>query len=193
LDPQKGNADMTAQQPRDRAPGSQESRLVAYAALFAVARIALGVYWLYEQHWKLPPDFGLHDPRGLLFAFEQSIRYPTVDFYRAFLQHVVVPHFHLFGWLIAFTEVAIGTSLVFGALTRAGALLGVLQAVNLLIAQASTPEGPWVYLLILAVSLFVLFTPSNRRFSVDSRLAPKLRATRSRPALLTRLLLLVAS
>jgi len=83
-----------------------------------------------------------------------------------------------------------------GAYTVQGAIgqfITVLPAVNLLIAQASTPEGPWVYLLILAVSLFVLFTPSNRRFSVDSRLAPKLRATRSRPALLTRLLLRAAS
>lgn len=184
---------MTAEPPRDRARGTPEPRPVRHAALFAAVRIAVGVYWLYEQHWKLPPDFGLHDPRGLMFAFEQSIRYPTVDLYRAFLQHVVVPHFHLFGWLIGVTEVVIGASLALGAFTRAGALLGVLQAVNLLIAQASTPEGPVVYLVILAANLFVLSTPSNRRFSVDSRLAPKLRASLSRPTLLNRLLILATS
>lgn len=125
-----------------------------------------------------------------MFAFEQSIRYPTIDLYRAFLQHVVVPHFHLFGWLILFTEVTIGTSLALGAATRAGALLGVLEAVNLLIAQGATPEGAGIYLVILAANLFVLFTPSNRRFSVDSRLAPKFRASLSRPTLLNRLWLL---
>ena len=144
-----------------------------YAAAFAAARIAVGAYWLYEQHWKLPPDFGLNDPRGLMFAFQQSIQYPTVDLYRAFLQDVVVPHFHLFGWLLGLTEVAIGLSLVLGALTRAGALLGVLQAVNLLIAQGRTPEGPWIYFAILAANLFVLLTPSNRRFSIDNRFAPR--------------------
>ena len=143
------------------------SRSSRYDLAFAVARIALGSYWLYEQHWKLPPDFGLHDPRGLMFAFQQSIRYPTFDLYRSFLQDLVVPHFHLFGWLLALAEVAIGVSLVLGVLTRAGALLSVLQAVNLLIAQGRTPEGPWIYLAILAVSLFVLLTPSNRRLSVD--------------------------
>ena len=164
-----------------------------YAAAFAAARIAVGAYWLYEQHWKLPPDFGLNDPRGLMFAFQQSVQYPTVDLYRAFLQDVVVPHFHLFGWLLGFTEVAIAVSLVLGALTRAGALLGVLQAVNLLIAQGRTPEGPWIYLAILAANLFVLFTPSNRRFSVDSRLAPRFSSTRSRRTLLTRALLLATS
>ena len=36
----------------------------------ALGRIAVGGYWLYEQHWKLPPDFGLHQPRGLMFAFQ---------------------------------------------------------------------------------------------------------------------------
>ncbi len=159
-----------------------------YDLAFASARIALGLYWLYEQHWKLPPDFGLHDPRGLMFAFQQSIRYPTVDLYRAFLQDVVVPHFHLFGWLLGLAEVAIGVSLVLGVLTRAGALLSVLQAVNLLMAQGRTPEGPWIYLAILAASLCVLLTPSNRRLSIDSRLAPIFSARVSRATLLSRVL-----
>lgn len=154
--------------------------------LFAAVRIVVGLYWLYEQHWKLPPDFGLHDPRGLMFSFQQSIQYPTLDLYRAFLQNVVVPHFHLFGWLLGLAEVAIGVSLVLGALTRAGALLGALQAMNLLIAQGSTPEGPWLYVALLAVNLFVLFTPSNRRFSVDSEIASRGSERRSGTGFLNR-------
>ena len=144
-----------------------------YDVAFAAARIVVGAYWLYEQHWKLPPDFGLHDARGLMFAFGQSIQYPTVDLYRTILQDVVVPHFHLFGWLLLLTEVAIGTSLVLGAWTRAGALLGMLQAVNLLLAQGRTPEGPWIYVAILAANLVVLLSPSNRRFSIDAWRARK--------------------
>ena len=183
---------MTAQQNQVRAEGARKRRPIWLGALSAF-RIALGLYWLYEQHWKLPPDFGLHDPRGLMFAFQQSIQYPTVNLYRAFLQTLVVPHFHLFGWLIGFTEVAIGASLVLGAMTRAGALLSVLQAVNLLIAQGGTPEGPWIYVALLAASIFVLFTPSNRRFSIDSWIAPRLAAARSRPTFLTRMWLLAMS
>ena len=183
---------MTPQQLHDEA-NSVPRRQPARDAWFAAARIAVGLYWLYEQHWKLPPDFGLHDARGLMFAFEQSIQYPTVGIYRVFLQKVVVPHFHLFGWLLGISEVAIGTSLVLGALTRLGALLGVLQSVNLLIAQGRTPEGPWIYAGILAANLFVLFTPSNRRFSIDSRLAASLANTSSRSTLLTRLRRLASS
>ena len=159
---------MTAQQIHDEALASAGRRGAQYDVAFAAARIAVGSYWLYEQHWKLPPDFGLHDARGLMFAFEQSIQYPTVELLRTFLQNVVVPHFHVVGWLLLLVEVTIGTSLVLGAWTRAGALFGVLQAVNLLLAQGRTPEGPWIYLAILAANLFVLFTPSNRRFSVDA-------------------------
>ena len=184
---------MTAPLLRDHVSGSVERRPVRYARAFAVARIALGLYWLWEQHWKLPPDFGLYAPRGLMFAFEQSIQYPTVDLYRSFLQDVVVPHFHLFGWLVGLTEVAIGASLVLGAFTRAGALLGVLQAANLLVAQGRTPEGPWIYVAIFAANLFVLFSPSNQRFSVDSRLAPRLSSPLSGNTLLTRVLRLAMS
>lgn len=147
----------------------------------AAARIAVGAYWLYEQHWKLPPDFGLHEPRGLMFGFQQSIQHPTLGIYGDFVQHVVVPHFHLFGWLLLIAEVAIGLSLVLGTFTRAGALLGVMQAVNLLVAQASTPEGPWIYLAILAANLLVLLTPSNRRWSVDAWRAGRGGSRRSSP------------
>ncbi|MEO8563763.1 MAG: hypothetical protein ABI601_16920 [bacterium] len=133
-----------------------------------VLRIAVGAYWLFEQHWKLPPDFGLHEPRGLMFAFRESAAYPTIHLYGAFIQDVVIPHFHLFGWLLLLTEMVIGLSLLLGAWTKIGALLGVLQAVNLLVAQASTPEGPWIYAAILAVNLLVLVAPSGRALSVDA-------------------------
>jgi uncharacterized membrane protein YphA (DoxX/SURF4 family) len=155
----------------------------------AAFRIALGAYWLYEQHWKLPPDFGLHQPRGLMFAFQQSIQYPTLGLYKSFLQNLVVPNFYLVGWLVFLTEVAIGVSLVLGLFTRAGALMGSGQAINLLISQASTPEGPWIYLAILVANLFVLFTPANRQLSLDRMLAPRLVTAAARGQLLPRLLL----
>lgn len=137
------------------------------AMVFAVIRIAVGSYWLYEQHWKLPPDFGLHAPRGLMFAFQQGIQYPTIGLFATFLREIVVPNFHLFGWLVGIVEVAIGLSLVLGAWTRVGALLGVVQATTLLIAQGSTPEGPWIYVAILIANLFVFATSSKPRLSID--------------------------
>ena len=145
-----------------------KQRIAGVDVGLAALRIAVGAYWLYEQHWKLPPDFGLYDPRGLMFAFRETAAHPILHVYGAFVQNVVIPHFHLFGWLLLLLETVIGLSLLLGAWTRIGALLGVLQAVNLLVAQARTPEGPWIYVAILAVNAFVLVSPSDRAFSVDA-------------------------
>jgi len=150
-----------------------------WTTALAAGRIALGLYWLWEQHWKLPPEFGIHDPRGLMFSFQSSIESPTIGLYRSFLQYVVVPHFYVFGWLIFVTETVIGLSLTFGLLTRMGALLGTLQSINLLVAQGATAEGPWLYLGLTAANLAALLTPSNHRLSLDRRLAPKVASSTS--------------
>src|ERR671929_146581 len=79
------------------AAGSHSSLTPGWRDLaLAGGRIALGAYWLWEQHWKLPPEFGVHDARGLMFSFQSSIEHPTLDLYKTFLQNVVVPHFCLF-------------------------------------------------------------------------------------------------
>jgi hypothetical protein len=154
----------------------------------AVGRIAIGAYWLWEQHWKLPPEFGINDARGLMFSFQSSIEHPTIGLYRSFLQDVVVPHFFLFGWLVFVAETLIGLSLTFGLFTRAGGVLGMLESINLLVAQGATPEGPWLYLGITAANLAATLTPSNRELSVDRILAPKLCAGRDSSNRLLRLL-----
>jgi thiosulfate dehydrogenase (quinone) large subunit len=109
-----------------------------------------------------------------MFSFQSSIDHPTLGLYRTFLQELVVPNFYLFGWLVFVSEMLIGLSLTLGLLTRAGGVLGTLQAINLLVAQGATEEGPWLYLGLIAANLAVVFTPSNREFSLDRRLAAKL-------------------
>lgn len=141
----------------------------------ACGRIALGAYWLWEQHWKLPPEFGVHDARGLMYSFQSSIEHPTFELYKNFLQNLVVPNFFLFGWLVFVSETLIGLSLTLGLATRAGALLGTLQSINLLVAQGATDEGPWLYLGLIVANLAALLTPSNRHLSLDRRFAGRLR------------------
>jgi thiosulfate dehydrogenase [quinone] large subunit len=159
------------------------------ARALAIGRIALGAYWLWEQHWKLPPEFGIHDARGLMFSFQSSIEHPTIGLYRTFLQDVVVPNFFLFGWLVFIAETLIGLSLTFGLFTKAGGALGTLQSINLLVAQGATEEGPWLYLGLIAANLAATLTPSNRELSIDRVLAPKLRTDRGSSSRLVRLLL----
>ena len=158
------------------------------ARALAVGRIALGAYWLWEQHWKLPPEFGIHDARGLMFSFQSSIDHPTLGLYRTFLQDLVVPNFYLFGWLVFVSETMIGLSLTLGLLTRAGGVLGTLESINLLVAQGATEEGPWLYLGLIAANLAVVLTPSNRELSLDRLLAPKMAASAGRATLIRRAL-----
>ena len=158
--------------------------------LFALSRLGVGLYWLWEQHWKLPPGFGRDQPRGLLYALRQAAEHPTLAIVGTFVRKVAIPHFSLFGWLLFVLEVTIGISLVFGLLKRAGAVLGTLHAGDLLLAMASTPEGPAIYLAILAANVLVLLTPSDRRLSLDRQvLAPRLRPAAARGNQFAQLLL----
>jgi thiosulfate dehydrogenase (quinone) large subunit len=180
---------MSTRQARSKSVVHDTAASTRRARALAIGRIALGAYWLWEQHWKLPPQFGINDARGLMFSFQSSIEHPTIGLYRTFLQDVVVPNFFLFGWMVFIAETLIGLSLTFGLFTRAGGVLGTLQSINLLVAQGATEEGPWLYLGLIAANLAAALTPSNRELSIDRVLAPKLRAGRVSSTRLTRLLL----
>ncbi len=147
---------------------------------FAGVRLLVGGYWLWEQHWKLPPEFGINQPRGLMFAFREGVEHPVFQTYAEFLREVVVPNFYLFGSLLFVAESLIGLSITLGAFKKLGALAGVAQSLNLLVSQGATPEGPWIYLIFLAGNLFVLLTPCNHVLALDPSLASRLGARAAR-------------
>ena len=139
--------------------------------VLAGARILLGVLWLANLTWKLPPDFGRDDPKGLLYNFQLASAHAVVAPLRRLAEDVLIPHFTLFGWMVFVVELAIGLSLLLGLWTRVGALLGVVQsiAITLLVVRAPD-EWVWTYVLFVAMSLVVALTPSGERLSLDARL-----------------------
>lgn len=139
--------------------------------VLAGARILLGVLWLANLTWKLPPDFGRDDPEGLLYNFELAAAHAVVAPLRTLAEDVLIPHFTLFGWIVFLVELAVGLSLLLGLWTRIGALLGVVQsiAITLLVVRAPD-EWVWTYVLLVAMSLVVALTPSGERLSLDARL-----------------------
>ena len=139
--------------------------------VLAGARILLGVLWLANLTWKLPPDFGRDDPEGLLYNFELASAHAVVAPLRTLAEDVLIPHFTLFGWIVFLAELAVGLSLLLGLWTRIGALLGVVQsiAITLLVVRAPD-EWVWTYVLLVAMSLVVALTPSGERLSLDARL-----------------------
>ena len=94
--------------------------------LYALAglRILLGVLWLANLSWKLPPDFGKNDAEGLLYNFRLAEEHAVIGPLQDLTREVVIPHFTLFGWLVFLAELAAGVLLLLGLWTRVGALIG---------------------------------------------------------------------
>ena len=100
---------------------------------------------------------------------ELQVAHPTVGLYADFVANIVLPNFLLFAWLTFLIELAIGLSLTLGALTRLGALLGLLWSFNLAIGLLEVPgEWPWSYLmLIMWHGLFLVSIP-YQSWSIDA-------------------------
>jgi uncharacterized membrane protein YphA (DoxX/SURF4 family) len=138
------------------------------ALALAGLRILVGVIWLANLSWKLPPDFGKADPEGLLYSFRLGEQYAIVGFLRDFMGSVAIPHFTLFGWLVFLVELAAGVLLLLGLETRVGAILGTSQAIAITLLVVRAPdEWFWGYLMFIALNAVPLVAPADERLSVD--------------------------
>ncbi|HET6171749.1 MAG TPA: DoxX family protein [Gaiellales bacterium] len=131
-------------------------------------RIFVGIVWIANLSWKLPPDFGRHDARGLLYSFELAHHWAVVGPLRDFVGDVVIPHFTLFGWLVFVIELIAGVLLVLGLMTRLGALFGTAEATAILLLVGRAPtEWFWGYAMFVLLNALPLVVPSGARLSVD--------------------------
>jgi thiosulfate dehydrogenase (quinone) large subunit len=138
------------------------------AWVFVSLRVFMGVLWLSNLSWKLPPDFGRNDPRGLMYSFRQAEQYALSEPLRRLMAHVVIPHFTFFGWQVFLVELVAGVLLLLGWHTRVGAVIGLLQAIAITVLTVRAPnQWFWGFALFVAVSLVLVVVPCNMRFSVD--------------------------
>ena len=137
------------------------------ALVFAGLRIFVGIVWIVNLSWKLPPDFGRNEPRGLLYSFEVAHRWALVRPLRDLVGSVVIPHFTVFGWLVFGIEFGAGILLTLGLMTRLGAVLGTAEAVaiTLLVGRAPT-EWFWGYAMFVLLNALPLVVPADARLSV---------------------------
>ena len=141
------------------------------ALALAGLRIFVGIVWIANLSWKLPPDFGRHDARGLLYSFKLARRWAVVGPLRHFVGSVVIPHFTLFGWLVFGIELVAGVLLLLGLMTRLGALLGTAEAIVILLLVGRAPtEWSWGYAMFVLLNALPLLVPSGARLSVDHAL-----------------------
>ncbi len=188
-----------------------------------VVRIIIGLLWLSQLFWKLPPTFGcptpyafstrtqftsglcdwigreaayagnlhvlnfdLHLAGGSNFSIDLS---PISRVYGSFLNGFVQPNFSWMAWAIFGLELFITVSILLGLFGRLGALLGVLQALNLTIGLLAVPgEWEWTYFMLTAINFTLLITAANRYVGLDGLLRPRLIAAANRGNKLARVL-----
>lgn len=147
--------------------------LLFMGVTLAVVRVALGWFWISNLSWTLPPSYDC-DPGavdGLCYRMGQMAEHSILPPHAWFFEHVVLPNHEVFAYLIAGIEVLTGVLLILGLLTRFGALLGAIEAVNLYIGLSAAPdEWAWSYLMLLLLHLLILATAAGRYFGPDALL-----------------------
>jgi len=150
-----------------------------------ISRVSIGILWLAQLFWKLPPTFGC----PLNFAVTTDIHartsglcdwvgimtlYSRWPLQAALVKSMVVPNMAWIGWIIFLMEAFVALSLILGLFTRLGGLAALLQAVNLYIGVSAAPgEWPWTYVMLTILGLIFLSIPAGRILGVDAWLHPR--------------------
>lgn len=135
-------------------------------------RLVLGTMWWQQSLWKVPRNYD-----GLIYWMKQMVDHAAIPLQSVLVRQVVLPNIGVFGPVVYAIEVAIGISLMLGALSRLGASLGTLMAVNLWLGLYSAPgEWPWTYGFLVILQLLFIIDPPGRNLGVDV-LVPKRHAT----------------
>jgi uncharacterized membrane protein YphA (DoxX/SURF4 family) len=143
-------------------------------------RVLVGCMWWQQSLWKIPPDYG-----GLRYWMQQEAAHAAIALQGDLVRDVVLPNLWLFGPLVYLIEVAIGVSLLLGLLSRAGATLGILMALNLWLGLYSAPgEWPWTYMFLVIIQARYVIDPPGRVLGADVLLSQRIAAS---PRIATRL------
>jgi len=149
-----------------------------HARAAAALRVLLGLMWLYNVSWKRAPDFGQDAGNGLFKFTSYAVSHPVLPPYSWIVEHLVLPHFQVFGWVVLAAETALAVLLLTGTWVRAAATLGIAQSVAIALSVAYAPaEWPWSYWLMIGAHVVILFSSAGRVLSVEAVLAGLSRST----------------
>jgi uncharacterized membrane protein YphA (DoxX/SURF4 family) len=137
-------------------------RTVRHVAIWLL-RLIVGIMWWQQSLWKIPPNYD-----GLIYWMKQMVDHSSIQLQGQLVRDIVLPNIVLFGPLVYGIEVFIGASLMLGLLTRIGAGLGALMALNLWLGLYSAPgEWPWTYGFLVVIQLLFVFDPLGRSLGAD--------------------------
>jgi len=140
----------------------------AQSIAFTVLRVLLGLMWLYNVSWKRAPDFGQDAGNGLYKFTKYAVDYPVLAPYAWLTDHLILPVFPVFGWVVLIAETALAVMLLTGTYVRLAALIGLAQSLAIGLSVAYAPhEWPWSYLLMVGAHLVLVFAVAGRVLGTD--------------------------
>lgn len=134
--------------------------------------------WLYNVSWKRAPNFGQDAGNGLFKFTSYAVSHPVLPPYSWIVEHLVLPHFQVLGWVVLVAETTLAVLLLTGTWVRSAATLGIAQSVAIALSVAYAPaEWPWSYWLMIGAHVAILFSSAGRVLSVEAVLAGLSRST----------------
>lgn len=128
--------------------------------VMAAARIAAGLLWLANLHWKVAPNFGKDTGGGLYKYTRSAVDDPVWGVWKSITENLILPNFHLFGWIVILTDGTLAALLLIGYRTRLVALIGAFNAIPIFLSVAYRDnEWPWSYALIFFLHLMLYAAP----------------------------------
>jgi uncharacterized membrane protein YphA (DoxX/SURF4 family) len=146
----------------------------------ALLRVGFGLMLFSNGLSKLTGWDGIHPFPGFLINSEgargiiqSDVQTHPVAIYHDFIQNVVVPNWSIFGPLIMLTELATGLSLILGAFTPLGGLIGALFILHLNFANWDRNIWAWEYAVEWIPLLSIALLRAGRYWGLDTRLAKR--------------------
>jgi uncharacterized membrane protein YphA (DoxX/SURF4 family) len=130
-----------------------------------VLRFIVACMWWQQSLWKIPP----HYDWGLIHWMQEMVEHASTELQSVLVRDLVLPNIAIFGPLVYAIEVAIAVSLMLGVVTRLGAALGALMAINLWLGLYNAPgEWPWTYMFLVVIQVLFAIDPPGRSLGVDA-------------------------
>jgi len=133
--------------------------------LFVLARVYLGISFLFSDHGNAQPN----ELAGFLkFALKNGY-----GWYQNLLKSVVIPHSSTFGTLVVTAEIYVGITLLLGFTTRLASCVALFLLLNYISAKGALPWGPGIDQSDIVLAIIILLSDAGHIFGVDKLIADR--------------------
>lgn len=142
----------------------ESAKYVGHLFPIALLRIYIGVSF-FEQAWQRYQGDYLSQPRLAAAIAEWAPSSNAPDWYKDFLDRVVVPNWQLFAYCVVYFGFLVGVSFILGFFVRPIAVLAAIVAINFI--YNSGPELVELHRLHLVIFLMLAWLGAGRCLGFD--------------------------